>query len=92
MAAAQALDFRDYTFGKGVQAAHGVVRKHVAHLDVDRPLYADLERRLHRASHSAVRLAQAGRKAPAETIYRHLKKTRGEDEQYIADIAAAALE
>jgi len=41
MAAAHALDFRDYTFGKGVQVAHGVVRRHVAHLDVDRPLYPD---------------------------------------------------
>lgn len=41
MAAAQALDFREYSFGKGVQAAHDVVRKHVAHLDVDRPLYPD---------------------------------------------------
>ncbi|RME89153.1 MAG: aromatic amino acid lyase [Anaerolineae bacterium] len=41
MAAAQALDFRDFTMGKGVQAAHRVVRKHVAHLDEDRPLYPD---------------------------------------------------
>ena len=41
MAAAQALDFREFTPGKGVQAAHRVIRKHVAHLDVDRPLYPD---------------------------------------------------
>lgn len=41
MAAAQALDFRDFTPGKGVQKAHEVVRRHVAHLDVDRPLYPD---------------------------------------------------
>ncbi len=41
MAAAQALDFRDYTFGKGVVTAHEVIRKYVAFLDVDRPLYAD---------------------------------------------------
>jgi len=41
MAAAQALDFREFTPGKGVQAAHGVIRRHVPHLDVDRPLYAD---------------------------------------------------
>jgi histidine ammonia-lyase len=41
MAAAQALDFRDFTPGHGVQAARQVVRKHVAHLDVDRPLYPD---------------------------------------------------
>lgn len=41
MAAAQALDFRDYTFGKGVQKAHEVVRRHVEFLDVDRPLYDD---------------------------------------------------
>jgi len=41
MAAAQALDFREFTPGKGVQAARNVIRKHVAHLDEDRPLYAD---------------------------------------------------
>ncbi|MBI5527411.1 MAG: aromatic amino acid lyase [Deltaproteobacteria bacterium] len=41
MAAAQALDFRTYTPGKGTLAAKSVVRKHVAHLDEDRPLYSD---------------------------------------------------
>ncbi|MFL7892275.1 MAG: histidine ammonia-lyase [Anaerolineales bacterium] len=41
MAAAQALDFRDFTPGKGVQAAHKVIRKYVTHLDEDRPLYPD---------------------------------------------------
>ena len=41
MAAAQALDFRNFTFGAGVQAAHDAVRRHVAHLDVDRPLHVD---------------------------------------------------
>ena len=41
MAAAQALDFRDFTPGKGVRAAKEVIRKHVDHLDVDRPLYPD---------------------------------------------------
>lgn len=41
MAAAQALDFREFTPGKGVQTARQVIRKHVDHLDVDRPLFAD---------------------------------------------------
>lgn len=41
MAAAQALDFRNFTFGAGVQAAHDAVRRHVAHLDLDRPLHVD---------------------------------------------------
>jgi len=41
MAAAQALDFRDYKFGRGVTKAHEIVRKHVDFLDVDRPLYPD---------------------------------------------------
>lgn len=41
MAAAQALDFRDYNFGKGVNAAYKVVRKYVDFLDIDRPLYPD---------------------------------------------------
>ena len=41
MAAAQALDFREFTPGLGVKTALGVIRKHVKHLDEDRPLYAD---------------------------------------------------
>ncbi len=41
MAAAQALDFRDYKFGRGVQKAHDVVRRYVDFLDIDRPLYKD---------------------------------------------------
>jgi histidine ammonia-lyase len=41
MAAAQALDFRDFTPGKGVTAAKKIIRKHVKHLDLDRPLYND---------------------------------------------------
>jgi histidine ammonia-lyase len=41
MAAAQALDFRDYTFGTGVTKAKEVIRKYVDFLDVDRPLYPD---------------------------------------------------
>ena len=41
MAAAQALDFRDYKFGKGVTKAKEVIRRHVKFLDEDRPLYPD---------------------------------------------------
>lgn len=41
MAAAQALDFREYSFGKGTTKAHEVVRRHVEFLDIDRPLYTD---------------------------------------------------
>jgi histidine ammonia-lyase len=41
MAAAQALDFREFTPGVGTRTAHDVVRRHVEHLDEDRPLYRD---------------------------------------------------
>jgi histidine ammonia-lyase len=41
MCAAQALDFRDFAFGRGVTKAREVVRKYVPHLDEDRPLYPD---------------------------------------------------
>ncbi len=41
MAAAQALDFRDFGFGQGVSKAREVIRKHVAHLEEDRPLHSD---------------------------------------------------
>ncbi len=41
MAAAQALDFREYKFGTGVTKAHEIIRRHVEFLDIDRPLYND---------------------------------------------------
>ena len=41
MAAAQALDFRDYSFGTGVTKAKEIIRKYVDFLDEDRPLYPD---------------------------------------------------
>ncbi len=41
MAAAQALDFREYVFGKGVTKAKDIIRKYVEFLDIDRPLYPD---------------------------------------------------
>ncbi|HOP12600.1 MAG TPA: aromatic amino acid ammonia-lyase [Lentimicrobium sp.] len=41
MAAAQALDFREYAFGRGVAKAKEVIRRHVEFLDIDRPLYND---------------------------------------------------
>ena len=44
MAASQALDFREFTPGRGVQAGRATVRKYVTHLDEDRPLYPDHNR------------------------------------------------
>jgi histidine ammonia-lyase len=44
MAAAQALDFRQFTPGHGVRAAKAVIRKYVDHLEVDRPLFPDHNR------------------------------------------------
>jgi len=41
MAAAQALDFREYQFGKGTETAKAVIRKYVEFLDIDRPLFDD---------------------------------------------------
>jgi histidine ammonia-lyase len=41
IAAAQGLDFREFTPGIGTRAAHAAVRRVVEHLDVDRPLFTD---------------------------------------------------
>ncbi len=41
MAAAQALDFREYKFGKGVKKAKEIIRRYVDFLEIDRPLYPD---------------------------------------------------
>ena len=53
MGAAQALDFRDFSPGHGVQAARQVIRQHVEHLDEDRPLYPD-----HNRMHELVKSCQ----------------------------------
>jgi histidine ammonia-lyase len=45
MAGAQAVDFRKpHKPSKGIQAAHEVIRKYVAHLEEDRPLYDDINK------------------------------------------------
>jgi histidine ammonia-lyase len=44
MAAAQALDFREFAPGRGTQKAREVIRKYVQHLNEDRPLYPDHNR------------------------------------------------
>jgi histidine ammonia-lyase len=41
MAAAQALDFRTFSPGRGTQKAREVIRRHVKHLAIDRPLFDD---------------------------------------------------
>ncbi len=41
MAAAQALDFRSFTPGIGTSKAREIIRKIVAHLEIDRPLHID---------------------------------------------------
>lgn len=41
IAAAQALDFRNFVPGIGTRAAKNEVRKYVKHLDEDRPLFSD---------------------------------------------------
>jgi histidine ammonia-lyase len=41
MAAAQALDLREFTPGHGTRAARAAIRRHVDYLDEDRPLYSD---------------------------------------------------
>ena len=41
MAAAQAMDFREFTPAKGTAKARDVIRQHVKHLNVDRPLFPD---------------------------------------------------
>jgi histidine ammonia-lyase len=45
IAGAQAADFRKpHKPGRGTQAAYEVIRKHVAHLEADRPLYNDINK------------------------------------------------
>ncbi|MDO9510881.1 MAG: aromatic amino acid ammonia-lyase [Bacteroidales bacterium] len=60
MAAAQALDFRDFTFGIGTRKAHEVIRRHVDFLDIDRPLHTD-----HNAMKALVRSCEILREVEA---------------------------
>ena len=39
--AAQALDCREFSPGKGVTKAREIIRRHVEFLDIDRPLHTD---------------------------------------------------
>ncbi|MCG6962786.1 MAG: aromatic amino acid ammonia-lyase, partial [Acidobacteria bacterium] len=41
MAAAQALDLREFSPGNGTTAARNEIRRHVEYLDIDRPLHRD---------------------------------------------------
>ena len=41
ISAADGLDYRDHTPGRGIAVAHKVIRKHIEHLGEDRPLYDD---------------------------------------------------
>jgi histidine ammonia-lyase len=43
LTAAQGMDFHPFEPGKGTGVAHQIIRKHVPHLDNDRPLYRDIE-------------------------------------------------
>jgi histidine ammonia-lyase len=43
LTAAQGIDFHPLQPGKGTAIAHRVIRKHIPHVDQDRPLYKDIE-------------------------------------------------
>lgn len=43
LTASQGIDFHTLKPGRGVKAAHEIVRKHIPHLDEDRPMYRDIE-------------------------------------------------
>lgn len=43
LSAAQGIDFHDLKPGKGTDAAHTIIRKHVSHVDDDRVMYKDIE-------------------------------------------------
>lgn len=69
IAAAQALDFREFGFGKGTKAAHTEVRKHVEHLDEDRPLFRDHNRMKDAVKNNAVLNAVEEAIGPLKTYF-----------------------
>jgi len=69
IAAAQALDFREFSPGKGTIAAHSEVRKYVEHLDVDRPLFKDHNRMMKAVENNAVLNAVENEIGPLYTYF-----------------------
>ncbi len=43
LTAAQGMDFHPFKPGRGTGIAHQIIRKHVLHMEKDRPLYRDIE-------------------------------------------------
>ena len=69
IAATQALDFREFQFGTGTQAAHEAVRKVVKHLDVDRPLFNDHNAMAKAVEHCSVLDAVEAAVGPLKTAW-----------------------
>jgi histidine ammonia-lyase len=70
IAAAQALEFRSHGFGRGVAAALQAVRKHVAHLGEDRPLYPDHNRMVEVVRSGEILAAVEGEVGPLGEVER----------------------
>jgi histidine ammonia-lyase len=70
IAAAQALEFRGHGFGRGVAAALRAVRKHVAHLGEDRPLYPDHNRMVEVVRSGEILAAVEGEVGPLGEVER----------------------
>ncbi|MBF0208833.1 MAG: aromatic amino acid lyase [Oligoflexia bacterium] len=69
IAAAQALDFRDFKFGQGTRAAHACVRRFVEHLEEDRPLFVDHNRMMEAVKNNAVLAAVETEIGTLQTYY-----------------------
>lgn len=69
IAAAQALDFRTFTPGKGTRAAHGAVRKVVEHMEEDRPLFPDHNKMMKAVQANAVLDAVESAIGPLQIYY-----------------------
>ncbi|MBF0367647.1 MAG: aromatic amino acid lyase, partial [Oligoflexia bacterium] len=70
IAAAQALDFREFTFGRGTKAAHACVRQVVEHLEEDRPLFVDHNNMMEAVRTNAILSAVESEIGALQTYYK----------------------
>ena len=69
MAAAQALDFREFTPGRGTRAARTAIRQVVEHLDEDRPLFTDHNNIMAQVKRGVILAGVEGEVGPMATCF-----------------------
>ena len=82
IAAAQALDFREFENGRGTRAAHKAIRKVVDHLEEDRPLFPDHNNMMKTVKNNSILKAVENEIGSLSTYYKSDKLNEQKKWQY----------